>query len=112
MTEAFVRYRHDGRACYGLLEGDTIHELQGSPFETVARARRAVALREVRLLPPCEPTKIIAIGRNYRSHLGIGRRPARRACSPSSRAVWSAPETTLSSPLARRTSTTKAKWSW
>lgn len=70
MTQAFVRYRCDSRTCYGLLEGQTIHELLGRPFEEVALAGRTVPLGSVHLLPPCEPTKIIAIGRNYRSHLG------------------------------------------
>jgi len=70
MTEAFVRYHCDNRTCYGLLDGRTVHELRGRPFEEVAPTGRSVPLDAVRLLPPCEPTKIIAIGRNYRSHLG------------------------------------------
>jgi 2-keto-4-pentenoate hydratase/2-oxohepta-3-ene-1,7-dioic acid hydratase in catechol pathway len=44
---------------YGTVEGDTVVERQ-----TGARYR----LAEVRLLPPCWPTKIVGVGRNYREH--------------------------------------------
>jgi 2-keto-4-pentenoate hydratase/2-oxohepta-3-ene-1,7-dioic acid hydratase in catechol pathway len=44
---------------YGIVEGDAVVERQ-----TGARYR----LAEVRLLPPCWPTKIVGVGRNYREH--------------------------------------------
>ncbi len=47
----------DGR--YGVVEGDTIRET-GSGTTYV--------LADVRLLPPCFPTKIVCVGRNYREH--------------------------------------------
>jgi 2-keto-4-pentenoate hydratase/2-oxohepta-3-ene-1,7-dioic acid hydratase in catechol pathway len=43
---------------YGILEGDVIHEEHGAEH----------ALTEVRLLPPCWPTKIVCVGRNYHEH--------------------------------------------
>jgi 2-keto-4-pentenoate hydratase/2-oxohepta-3-ene-1,7-dioic acid hydratase in catechol pathway len=42
---------------YGVLEGDAIHE-NGATHR----------LAEVRLLPPCWPSKIVCVGRNYREH--------------------------------------------
>jgi 2-keto-4-pentenoate hydratase/2-oxohepta-3-ene-1,7-dioic acid hydratase in catechol pathway len=44
---------------YGIAEGDAVIERQ-----TGARYR----LAEVRLLPPCWPSKIVGVGRNYREH--------------------------------------------
>jgi 2-keto-4-pentenoate hydratase/2-oxohepta-3-ene-1,7-dioic acid hydratase in catechol pathway len=44
---------------YGIVEGDAVIERQ-----TGARYR----LAEVRLLPPCWPSKIVGVGRNYREH--------------------------------------------
>jgi len=35
---------------------------------TVAAAGRTYAIDEVEVLPPCEPTKIVCIGRNYAKH--------------------------------------------
>ncbi len=66
----FVRYTHEEREAYGILEGETIHELDGAPFGAPRRTGAAVAPAAVRLLAPCTPSKVIAVGLNYQSHLG------------------------------------------
>ena len=53
---------------YGILEGDEVVPVNARPWERVVRAGQAVPLDRVRLLAPCEPTKIVAVGRNYRAH--------------------------------------------
>jgi len=50
---------------YGILEGDTVYETQSLWSEDRDAAH---ALQEVRLLPPCWPSKIVCVGRNYREH--------------------------------------------
>lgn len=42
---------------YGVLDGETVRE-NGATYR----------LAEVRLLPPCWPSKIVCVGRNYREH--------------------------------------------
>ena len=71
----YVRYEHDGATSYGVLEGETIHQLGGSVFEAPERTGVTVALGDVTLLAPSEPQKVVAAGLNYRSHLG-GAQPA------------------------------------
>ena len=71
----YVRYEHDGATSYGVLEGETIHQLSGNVFESPERTGASVALGDVTLLPPSEPKKVVAAGLNYRSHLG-GATPA------------------------------------
>ena len=71
----YVRYEHDGATSYGVLEGETIHQLSGNVFESPERTGATVALADVTLLPPSEPKKVVAAGLNYRSHLG-GAQPA------------------------------------
>ena len=66
----YVRYEHDGATSYGVLEGETIHQLGGSVFDAPERTGVTVALGDVTLLPPTEPQKVVAAGLNYRSHLG------------------------------------------
>ncbi len=66
----FVRYSHQGVVSYGELQGDTIHELEGDLFLSPVATGRSVPLSDVRLLAPCQPSKVIAVGLNYRSHLG------------------------------------------
>lgn len=71
----YVRYAHQGAVSYGELQGETIHQLQGDLFSSPRRTGRTVRLADVRLLAPVEPGKVIAVGLNFRSHLGA-REPA------------------------------------
>jgi 2-keto-4-pentenoate hydratase/2-oxohepta-3-ene-1,7-dioic acid hydratase in catechol pathway len=66
----YVKYEAGGRVAWGLLEGETIRELQGNVFEKSTPTGRTLKLSEVKLLPPAEPKKVIAAGLNYRSHIG------------------------------------------
>ncbi len=54
---------------YGILEGDNISVIVASPFEgLIVASSETYATDKVRLLPPCEPTKIVAVGLNYLDH--------------------------------------------
>jgi 2-keto-4-pentenoate hydratase/2-oxohepta-3-ene-1,7-dioic acid hydratase in catechol pathway len=65
----YVRYSHQGKVQYGILDGDQIRPLQGGLFDVSKETGARVPLSAVRLLWPCEPGKIMAVGLNYRSHL-------------------------------------------
>ena len=65
----FARYLAHGQVSYGSVEGDMVKELSASPFEQYTITDHVHALSEVKLLAPCVPTKILAIGLNYSSHL-------------------------------------------
>jgi len=71
----YVRYQADGEVSYGILDGETVRELRGGLFDDPEPTGRTVALSAVRLLTPVEPSKVIAVGLNYQSHLG-DREPA------------------------------------
>jgi 2-keto-4-pentenoate hydratase/2-oxohepta-3-ene-1,7-dioic acid hydratase in catechol pathway len=45
-----------------------VHCLRGSPFLRIEFDGSVYKLEEVRLLAPCYPSKIVALGLNYRSH--------------------------------------------
>ena len=71
----YVRYEHEGTVSYGVLEGETIHQLAGDVFSSPERTGTTVAMSDVTLLAPSDPQKVVAAGLNYRSHLG-GATPA------------------------------------
>jgi 2-keto-4-pentenoate hydratase/2-oxohepta-3-ene-1,7-dioic acid hydratase in catechol pathway len=73
----YVRYLNDSTAAYGILEGDTIHEIRGGLFGMGGETGVKHPLSDVKLLHPCEPSKILAVGRNYKSHLGDRQAPER-----------------------------------
>jgi 2-keto-4-pentenoate hydratase/2-oxohepta-3-ene-1,7-dioic acid hydratase in catechol pathway len=52
-----------------VLEGETVRGLTGDIFAGSGEITGELALSEVRLLVPCAPSKVIAVGLNYRSHL-------------------------------------------
>jgi 2-keto-4-pentenoate hydratase/2-oxohepta-3-ene-1,7-dioic acid hydratase in catechol pathway len=64
-----VRFRKGAKARYGILDSDdTIRPLAGDPYELRAEQTESFLLREVDLLAPCEPAKVIGVGLNYRDH--------------------------------------------
>ena len=73
----FVRYEHRGAVSYGILEGAGISQIKGNLFEGGAETGVNIELQEVRLLWPCEPSKMLAVGLNYKSHLGDRPAPVR-----------------------------------
>jgi 2-keto-4-pentenoate hydratase/2-oxohepta-3-ene-1,7-dioic acid hydratase in catechol pathway len=73
-TKRFVRYEHQGKISYGTLEGAVIARIQGDLFGGGPETGVKIGLSDVRLLWPCQPSKILAVGLNYKSHLGT--RPA------------------------------------
>ena len=70
----YIRYSAGGTTSFGILEGDTIRELKGDLFAKPTPTGRTVKLADVKLLPPCDPKKVIAVGLNDKTHLG--ERPA------------------------------------
>jgi 2-keto-4-pentenoate hydratase/2-oxohepta-3-ene-1,7-dioic acid hydratase in catechol pathway len=66
----YVRFQHDDVIAYGELADGQIQKLEGDLFSDPKPTGETVALDEVRLLAPCEPSKVIAVGLNYKSHVG------------------------------------------
>jgi 2-keto-4-pentenoate hydratase/2-oxohepta-3-ene-1,7-dioic acid hydratase in catechol pathway len=63
-----VRFTWQNEIAYGLAEGDQLYAVEGSVFEAPRRGEWIGPLAEVRLLAPCAPTKIVAVGLNYADH--------------------------------------------
>ena len=66
----FARFRTDGGVTYGLVEGDQLREITGTPFGDWTPTDKIYDLSDVKLLVPTEPTKVLACAGNYKSHLG------------------------------------------
>ncbi len=63
-----VRFKASGKARYGVLEGTRVVEYSGTPFGAFKRGRRKFPVKQVVLLAPVVPSKIVAVGLNYRDH--------------------------------------------
>jgi 2-keto-4-pentenoate hydratase/2-oxohepta-3-ene-1,7-dioic acid hydratase in catechol pathway len=53
---------------YGLIEGENVLEISGTPWVQWSRGWHFSRQTDVRLLAPVEPSKIVCIGRNYAAH--------------------------------------------
>ncbi len=76
----WVRYEGNDGAVFGVVEGDEVEEVSGSPFESFERTGRLQALSDVKLLIPFEPKTFYAAGVNYEEHVReaaalLGREP-------------------------------------
>ncbi len=69
VVRRFVRFRHRGRWNSALLEDGRIFPLRGSVFGRWEKVGNTLPLADVSLGPPCRPSKIVAIGVNYHSHM-------------------------------------------
>lgn len=102
LSERYLRYELDGASGYArMLDDKTLQPLQGAPYAEHRDQGEAIPLERVRILPPTEPTKILAVGLNYPSHTG-GRRPQYpgifskqvSALVPHEGEIWLYPEST------------------
>jgi 2-keto-4-pentenoate hydratase/2-oxohepta-3-ene-1,7-dioic acid hydratase in catechol pathway len=63
------RFTHAGASRWGREDGaDRLRLLDGDPFGGIDDSRDTVAFAEIKPLPPVDPSKIVAIGLNYKDH--------------------------------------------
>ena len=72
----YIRYRSASGVFYGILEGETVREIRGGLLDGHSETGATHKLSDVKLLCPCQPGKIMAVGLNYKSHLGSRPQPA------------------------------------
>ncbi len=63
-----VRFTADKKIEYGVLNGESIQVIDDKPFRHLKVSDHYYQLSEVKLLSPCAPSKVVALGLNYHSH--------------------------------------------
>ena len=64
----YVRIQRESGPCWGVVDGETVLTLAGAPYDGVSYDGGRLPLAECQLLAPCEPTKIVCVGKNYYDH--------------------------------------------
>ena len=70
-----VRFEAQGTVSYGIYIGDIVHPIAGDPFGELVTTGEPVPTADIRLVAPVAPSKVVAVGLNYRDHaaeLGLG----------------------------------------
>lgn len=65
----YVRVRYQGQPSWGQLRQDQIQLLSAAPYAGGTLTGIVLALAATPLLAPCEPSKIVAVGKNYHDHI-------------------------------------------
>ena len=65
----WCRYQTGGKVCYGIVEGDTVTEVNGNPFDGHTATSTKHPLNAVKLLVPVVPPTFYCAGINYRNHV-------------------------------------------
>jgi 2-keto-4-pentenoate hydratase/2-oxohepta-3-ene-1,7-dioic acid hydratase in catechol pathway len=69
-STTYLRFQAGDTIAYGILEGDRVRELDGDLYGKWEKTDTFHDLDEVTILVPSQPSKVIALAKNYRSHLG------------------------------------------
>jgi len=64
----YVRLEGTNGPCWGVIKDDTVLTLKKAPYEELEYDGGSLPLSACRLLAPCEPTKIVCVGKNYVDH--------------------------------------------
>ena len=89
----FVRFESAGGSRWGIVEGEQVREIEGDILERWRATEKVVSLAGLKLLPPCQPSKIVALGLNYKSHAREVNLPI-----PEEPAIFLKPSTALIGP--------------
>ena len=63
-----ARVSYGGGISFGVIEGDDVAEIDGPPIGELRFTGKRAPLADCRLLAPVIPSKVVAVGLNYRDH--------------------------------------------
>jgi 2-keto-4-pentenoate hydratase/2-oxohepta-3-ene-1,7-dioic acid hydratase in catechol pathway len=66
MQQHWIRFATGGTTGFGTLDGEQVSEFEGDMYRSPRATGRVLQLSDVELLPPCEPSKVIAMYNNFR----------------------------------------------
>ncbi|MSQ22001.1 MAG: DUF2437 domain-containing protein [Dehalococcoidia bacterium] len=79
----WCRFQVGNKVSYGLVEGNEVVQVAGSPFGRYRRTGARLPLGSVKLLVPCVPSTFYAAGVNYMDHvMGMAALTGRQAAPP------------------------------
>ena len=65
----YIRYALNGKASYGIRKDNMVFPITGNIFEEYTVCKQGVPLSGIAVLPPTVPSKIVAVGLNYKGHI-------------------------------------------
>jgi len=63
-----IHFTTGKKAEYGILNEEVIQAAAGTPYDGLVLTNRCYNLNDIRMMAPCSPSKVVAVGLNYYSH--------------------------------------------
>lgn len=73
--EVYCRYQAGSDVFYGRVDGGTIHQLSAAPWASGKETGQSIAVKQVKLLHPSEPQKILGMSGTYKEAWKGGKKP-------------------------------------
>lgn len=64
----YIRFQGKNGPAWGTVEGEMVHTLAKPPYEELVHTGETLPLADCLLLAPCQPTKLVCVGKNYYDH--------------------------------------------
>ncbi|HYF75190.1 MAG TPA: fumarylacetoacetate hydrolase family protein [Candidatus Nitrosocosmicus sp.] len=64
----FIRFERQSAVSYGVVEDEVAYRIEGDIFGDYRVTEERYKLRDIKVLAPCKPSKIVAVGINYKDH--------------------------------------------
>ncbi|MEO5953038.1 MAG: fumarylacetoacetate hydrolase family protein [Chloroflexia bacterium] len=68
--EKYIRFQNGARVSWGRVEGENVVPLSAAPYLNGRPLGGKKPLKGLKLMPPADPPKVLAVGLNYKSHIG------------------------------------------
>lgn len=65
----YVRVKYNGQPSWGELSQESVYLLDQAPYEGGQKTGKVLAFKDCEVLAPCQPSKIVAVGKNYHDHI-------------------------------------------
>jgi len=64
----FIRFKRGDSIEYGIIEGQAVRAVAGDPLKTLIKTKELLKIEEISVIAPLSPSKIVAVGLNYKDH--------------------------------------------
>ena len=82
----YGRFEQQGRIFFGIVDGDSVQEIDAAPWDSHKQTGRRHALSSLKTLVPCIPSNFYCAGLNYLEHLEWGNKRKGTATKPPAKA--------------------------
>ena len=94
----YVKALWENEKVWGVLKDDKVLFIKGTPYSGISYTGESAPLSSLKLCAPCDPTKIVAVGKNYYDHILEANAMHGETNIPKNATLFIKPSTALNDP--------------